>query len=451
MRVRVLVILAVIASAAQGGPVVAQQLPKGLRLSDITWQQASDVLRPETVVVIPLGAGSKEHGPHLKLGNDAVLADYLTRRVLDASDVVVAPPLPYHFFPAFLEYPGSTSLTVETARALTMEVAASLARYGPRRFYVLNTGVSTSRALEGAARSLALQGILLTYTDLGAELDRASAHIRQEEGGTHADEIETSMMLYIDPSSVDMRRAVREFSPSTGPLLLTRRHGAPGTFSESGVWGDATLATREKGRSVVEALVSAMLSDIEKLRRGVPPSPSSALPPSAAAAGQRVPAQQVQPAGPRGCTPGDERNIRAIADAFTLHWSNADTESLALLWGAEGDIVHPDGMIERGREVIRANRTALFMRPEYRGSKHPITIGGIRCLSGEIAVADGKWELRGLSDEKGKPLPNFEGQFTIVVKRGAEGWLIEAYRYTQKPAAVPMPTLQKRPGIPGGQ
>ena len=113
--------------------------------------------------------------------------------------------------------------------------------------------------------------------------------------------------------------------------------------------------------------------------------------------------------------------------------------------------MHPDGSIERGREVIRANRTALFLRPEYRGSKHPLTIGMIRCLNADVAVADGKWELRGVSDEKGKPLPTFEGQFTIVTKRGDEAWLIEAYRYTQKPAAAPMPTLLKRPGFPGGQ
>ena len=68
------------------------------------------MLTPETVVVIPLGAGSKEHGPHLKLGNDLTLADYLTQRVVDAAAVVVAPTLTYHFYPAFLEYPGSTSL-----------------------------------------------------------------------------------------------------------------------------------------------------------------------------------------------------------------------------------------------------------------------------------------------------------------------------------------------------
>lgn len=139
-----------------------------------------------------------------------------------------------------------------------------------------------------------------------------------------------------------------------------------------------------------------------------------------------------------------------MADAYTYYWSIADSEQLALMWSRDGDIVHPDGVIERGREVIRANRTALFMLPEYRGSKHPLTMGMIRCLDADVAVADGRWELRGVSDGKGKSLPAFEGQFTIVVKRGLEGWLIEAYRYTQKPAAAPMPSFQKRPGIPGG-
>jgi creatinine amidohydrolase len=240
-------------------PAAAQQAPKGIRLADLTWQEATAVLRPDTVVVIPLGAGSTEHGPHLKLGNDAVLADYLTRRVLDASDVAVAPALPYHFSPAFVEYPGSTSLGLETARALTTEVALSLSRFGPRRFYVLNTGISTSRAIQPAARALAAQGILLGYTDLGPRLERASASVRQQEGGTHADEVETSMMLFIDPDAVNMRRAIKEYSPSAAPQRLTRTPGGPGAFSASGIWGDPTLATKEKGRVIVETLVAGIL------------------------------------------------------------------------------------------------------------------------------------------------------------------------------------------------
>jgi creatinine amidohydrolase len=447
MRVVLLVSSLGLAAVAAGSSTLAQQEAKGIRLANVTWREAGDVLRPETVVVIPLGAGSKEHGPHLKLGNDAILADYLTRRVVETSDVVVAPSLPYHFYPAFIEYPGSATLTADTARTLTTEIVLGLASYGPKRFYVLNTGVSTARVLQRAAQALAADGILLRYTDLAGRVERASAPVRRQEGGTHADEVETSMMLYIDPASVDMRRAVKEFNPSPGPLRLTRQRGALGTFSESGVWGDATLATREKGRLIVEALVAGILEDIQAARRApLPPAGWAAAPVTAPSTPR--PARVAAGPGTPTCTPGDERTIRGFADAFTLHWTNADAAELASLWSDEGDIVHPDGLIERGRETIRANRTALFIRREYRGSKHPITLGAIRCLTSDTAVADGKWELRGVSDADGKALPSFEGQLTLVMKRTG-GWAIEAYRYTQKPTPAPMPTWLKRPGYPG--
>jgi uncharacterized protein (TIGR02246 family) len=240
---------------------------------------------------------------------------------------------------------------------------------------------------------------------------------------------------------------VKEYSPSSGPLQLTRQRGAPGTFSESGVWGDATLATRDKGRVVVEGLVAGILEDIETLRRATPPAPSQI---AAAPAPQPAATVQTRPAGrPNGCTAGDERTIRGFADGFTLFWNNGDATSLSMLWSVDGDIVHPDGLTERGRETIRANRAALFLRQEYRGSKHPLTFGNVRCVTSDVAVVDGKWELRGVSDAGGKALPTFEGLLTLVIARGPSGWAIEAYRYTQKPGAAPMPTWLKRPGYPG--
>jgi creatinine amidohydrolase len=90
--------------------------------------------------------------------------------------------------------------------------------------------------------------------------------VRQQEGGTHADEIETSMMLYIDPSLVDMSKAAKDYH-SQGTGGLTRDPKGPGTYSPTGIWGDATLATREKGRRVVEAMVEGMLAEIEALGR----------------------------------------------------------------------------------------------------------------------------------------------------------------------------------------
>src|SRR3954454_15655133 len=236
---------------------------KGILLENLTWVEAEKVLTPDAVVVIPLSAESKEHGPHLRVKNDFLIAEYLKKRVLQSSDVVIAPTINYSFYPAFVEYPGSTSLRLETARDMVVDICRGLARFGPKRFYILNTGVSTLRPLAAAAEMLASDGIVMRYTNLNVT-EPVEKKIRKEEGGTHAEEIETSMMLYIAPESVDMKKAVKDYHPSDGPL--TRDPHAKGTYSPSGVWGDATLATREKGRIVIEALVKSILAEIEQLR-----------------------------------------------------------------------------------------------------------------------------------------------------------------------------------------
>ena len=204
VRVAAILVLFLVAScAAPPVPPSAPRAPsapiQGVLLTDVTWLEAEKLLGPETIVVIPIGAASKEHGPHLLLSNDWRMAEYLKGRVVAAAAVVVAPTLGYHFYPAFLEYPGSTSLRLETARDMTVDIVKSLARHGPRRFYALNTGVSTLRALRPAAEALAAEGILLHYTNLLDALGPIERAVGKQEGGTHADEIETSMMLYIDP------------------------------------------------------------------------------------------------------------------------------------------------------------------------------------------------------------------------------------------------------------
>ncbi len=248
-------------------PVVVSQeraLP-GADLADLTWIEAEPLLTPDAIVVIPLGAASKEHGPHLRLDNDFVMAEYLKQRVMEASNVVVVPSVTYHYYPAFLEYPGSTHLSFDTSRDLVVDIVRSIAGYGPRKFYVLNTGVSTLRPLSASAELLAEEGIVLEYTNILEVAAAEEDQVREQERGTHADEIETSMMLYIAPDRVDMSKAVREDNPRASGGL-TRIEGGDGIYSESGVWGDATLATVEKGRIIVEATVRGVLEDIETLR-----------------------------------------------------------------------------------------------------------------------------------------------------------------------------------------
>lgn len=238
--------------------------PKGVLLEDLTWVEAEKLLNEKSIVVIPVGAASKEHGPHLKLKNDLIIAEYLKNRVLAEANVIIAPTVNYNFYPAFLEYPGSTSLRLETARDLIVDICHNFSAHGVRRFYVINTGVSTRKPLKLASDLLTAEGILFEYTDIIKIAEAVEKQIKKQPGGTHADEIETSIMLYIAPESVDMSKAVKDYHPDKGPL--TRNPNNPqGTYSVTGIWGDPTLATKEKGEKVVEAIVSGILQDIAEL------------------------------------------------------------------------------------------------------------------------------------------------------------------------------------------
>jgi len=78
------------------------------------------------------------------------------------------------------------------------------------------------------------------------------------------------MTLYIDPASVDMTKAVKDYHPGVSPL--SRLPHATRTYSASGTFGDATLATREKGRQIVEAMVGRLVQEIDGLRKTAPPA-----------------------------------------------------------------------------------------------------------------------------------------------------------------------------------
>jgi creatinine amidohydrolase len=261
-----------LAFAARRGEGARISSRPGVLLEDVTWMDAEKRLGPDTVVVLPIGAASKEHGPHLRLSNDWLLADAFRRRLAETRPVVVAPIVGYHFYPAFAAYPGSTTLSLETARDLVVDVCRSLARYGPRRFYALNTGLSTVHALEPAARTLAAEGILLTYTDWAGALRDTERAVCTQTAGTHADESETSLMLALAPASVDMSKAVRDVHEHQ-PGGLVRSPEQPGTYSPTGVYGDATLATRDKGEKLAAAMMRTLERDVDELRAApLPPA-----------------------------------------------------------------------------------------------------------------------------------------------------------------------------------
>ena len=241
----------------------------GRYLETMTWPDAERELRAAQLIIIPVGARSKEHGHHLPLNTDWLLAEYFTSRVLEQVAAVALPAVAYGYSPAFVEYPGSIHIERATFAATISDICRSLARHSSARMYVLNTGVSTNWALEPARLELAQENIVMDYTDLLAVLKDVEANIAEQPAGTHADEMETSMMLVIRPEVVNLERARRDIDPrGKRPGPLTRDPDAEyGVYSPTGAWGDPTLATREKGQVVIETLIERIVQDLTDMAR----------------------------------------------------------------------------------------------------------------------------------------------------------------------------------------
>lgn len=233
----------------------------GVKLETLSWIEAEQWFVNNPVIVIPLGAAAKEHGPHLPLNNDALIATWLGEQICARLPVVIAPLINASFYPAFTEYPGSISLRCQTARDLIADTCMSLASFGLSRFYVINTGLSTLRPLAEVKASLD-EGIAFEYLNLDAALQGLPDDLLQQQYGSHADEHETSLMLHIAPEVVDMSRAIDDGAEGEG--RLTRNRGQ-GLWSESGVFGQATLASAGKGKVIAQVLLQYTLDQIESL------------------------------------------------------------------------------------------------------------------------------------------------------------------------------------------
>ncbi len=239
---------------------------KGVFLENISWTTAKELLTPDAVVVIPLGAQAKEHGPHLPLSTDFLQATDAARRLAMQRKVIIAPPINYGYYFAFIKYPGSTSLSFATSTETVLQVIRSLANYGPKRFYIINIGISTTPTLELAAKILAESGILLVFSDYNKPAFAAALHpIATKNYGGHADEIETSSILAIRSDLVDMTKAVDDSSNKGKRGVWTPVEMEGGVLNKSGINGYATLATKAKGEKVMKAFTSVLIKEIDSI------------------------------------------------------------------------------------------------------------------------------------------------------------------------------------------
>ena len=237
---------------------------KGTFIENISWSDALKILNEDSTVVIALGARTKEHGHHLPLNNDWILAEYLVKEMARDLPIIVYPTIQYHFFPAFTEYPGSVSLSFDTSVGLVVDICESINLHGPKKIYILNTGISTLRPLKKAKEILKERGISLKFSNMIDGRYTGGDINLEQTFGTHADESETSKMLYIAPEIVQMKKATNNDVEGGSKGGLTRdKNNKNATYSPCGVYGNATLATVEKGKVLTEHLLSYIKNDIE--------------------------------------------------------------------------------------------------------------------------------------------------------------------------------------------
>jgi creatinine amidohydrolase len=249
----------------------------GSRLADLKWPEAEARMRVSPVVILPFGAGAKEHGPHLPMNADQVVMDYLLEQAVASRDVVVAPPILHGWFPAFRDFPGTEVADPAVFQAYVQQVALSLVRQGAQRIVFLNTGISkaTGLPIAIAAREIRVTTGVPTLVVSWDELETEEiAALQEGRPGGHAGEIETSINLYLQPDTVAMDLAVRDYGDGGTeqdyagyqPGRLTRDPADP-AFSTSGVFGDATLATAEKGEKALAVLTREWLKALDGFSR----------------------------------------------------------------------------------------------------------------------------------------------------------------------------------------
>lgn len=216
------------------------------------------------IAVLPVGA-LEQHGPHLPLDTDTVLATGVARRVATEIGGWLLPAIGYGEAWSAEDWPGTISLSAETLQRTIENIARGVERIGCLGLVTVN-GHFGNRVPIATAR-IELPALHLDYPGLEAAATEFCVSKPAGSGFYHADEVETSMMLALAPEAVRMDKAVAEyptFPPEFGREPLQLR-----SFNSSGVFGDPRPATAETGEKIIARIVVESVRAIEDWRRAL--------------------------------------------------------------------------------------------------------------------------------------------------------------------------------------
>lgn len=227
-------------------------------ISELTWPEVEQRIRQGASALLPVGASAKEHGGHLPMNTDFIQASWLADRLALDYDLLIWPVVDYGFYPAFVEFPGSVSLSEATFSSVIADIIDSILSYGIDRIAVLNTGISTIEPLKNVQTQFGgNMGLINVYS--GHQFKQTLARVTDQEHGGHADEVETSIMLAIDETLVKMELARGSMMACAQPGALSRSNPESPNYSPTGACGAPELGNIQKGFQLLEA----MLEDID--------------------------------------------------------------------------------------------------------------------------------------------------------------------------------------------
>jgi len=242
-----------------------------------------------TIAVLPVAA-TEQHGPHLPLSVDSVLAD----GIVAASLPHLAPELSVLFLPTqavglspeHARFPGTLTLKTETVLRLWTDIGESVAAAGVRKLLLFNSHGGQVSVLDLVARDLRARLNLLVYScswfnlplhDAQGQDLNALFSAEEHRFGIHGGEIETSMMLALAPQRVQMDQA-RYFASTAQaraqqfPILGNGRSAKLGwqtqDYNLTGAVGHAAAATAAKGEALVQAAgrsLAQLLAELDRL------------------------------------------------------------------------------------------------------------------------------------------------------------------------------------------
>ncbi len=247
-------------------------------LQDMKWPDVEAYLKEKDLILLPVGS-TEQHARHAPLGTDTLIAIHLAEDASIQTKVIVAPPLWFGWSPHHLVLPGSISIRAKVLQDLMFDVVGSLAKHGFGRFVIVNGHRITNLpwmqiAAERAQTELKVRVRIFDPAFMEKE-------IADELGFGpvgHAEEIETSQLLYIEPDLIDLSKAV-DSDPHDTPLYQVDPRFAEDTLCyvpstqeqmqeivarTGGSTGHPTKSNPESGAKLHEHLVQRLVQVISQ-------------------------------------------------------------------------------------------------------------------------------------------------------------------------------------------